>query len=34
MLVPISGNPYAADLVTDYWTSVRVLIASTLTQTR
>lgn len=32
MLVPISGNPYAADLVTDYWTSVRALVASTLTQ--
>jgi anionic cell wall polymer biosynthesis LytR-Cps2A-Psr (LCP) family protein len=34
MLVPISGNPYAADVVTDYWQSVRALIASTLTQTR
>ena len=34
MLVPIGGNPYAADVVNDYWGSVRALIASTLTQAR
>jgi hypothetical protein len=34
MLVPISGNPYATDVVNDYWRSVRALVASTLTQTR
>jgi hypothetical protein len=30
MLIPIGGNPYAADLVDDYWTSVRTLIKSSL----
>jgi hypothetical protein len=31
MLLPLGGNPYADDLVTDYWTSVRGLIRSRLT---
>ena len=30
MLIPIGGNPYAADLVSDYWTSVRQLVSVTL----
>jgi hypothetical protein len=30
MLIPIGGNPYAADLVTDYWAAVRSLVKSTL----
>jgi anionic cell wall polymer biosynthesis LytR-Cps2A-Psr (LCP) family protein len=34
MLVPISGNPYAADVVNDYWRSVRALISTTLMQSR
>lgn len=31
MLIPIGGNPYAADLVNDYWESVRALVRTTLT---
>ena len=31
MLIPIGGNPYAADLVTDYWAPVRALIRAALT---
>lgn len=30
MLIPLGGNPYATDLVTDYWTSVRGLIRARL----
>jgi hypothetical protein len=30
MLVPIGGNPYATDLVGDYWSSVRELVKTTL----
>ncbi len=30
MLIPIGGNPYAADLIDDYWTSVRQLVKTTL----
>jgi hypothetical protein len=30
MLIPTGGNPYAADLVGDYWTSVRDLVKVTL----
>jgi hypothetical protein len=30
MLIPIGGNPYATDLVGDYWTSVRDLVKVTL----
>jgi hypothetical protein len=30
MLIPVGGNPYATDLVTDYWTSVRSLVKSRL----
>jgi hypothetical protein len=30
MLIPPSGNPYATDLVTDYWASVRDLIRAQL----
>jgi hypothetical protein len=30
MLIPIGGNPYAADLVDEYWTSVRQLVRATL----
>jgi hypothetical protein len=30
MLIPMGGNPYAADLVHDYWFSVRSLVATTL----
>jgi hypothetical protein len=30
MLIPLGGNPYASDLVTDYWTSVRSLIRTRL----
>jgi hypothetical protein len=30
MLIPIGGNPYAADLVSDYWASVRQLVKATL----
>jgi len=30
MLIPIGGNPYAADLVSDYWGSVRQLVRATL----
>lgn len=30
MLIPIGGNPYAEDLVSDYWFSVRELIKTTL----
>jgi hypothetical protein len=26
MLIPIGGNPYADDLVSDYWQSVRQLV--------
>jgi hypothetical protein len=32
MLIPTGGNPYAADLVVDYWGSVRSLIRSRLVQ--
>jgi hypothetical protein len=31
LLIPLGGNPYADDLVTDYWGSVRDLIRSRLT---
>jgi hypothetical protein len=31
MLIPVGGNPYASDLVTGYWTSVRQLVRDTLT---
>ena len=30
MLIPIGGNPYASDLVTDYWSAVRSLVKSTV----
>jgi anionic cell wall polymer biosynthesis LytR-Cps2A-Psr (LCP) family protein len=30
MLIPIGGNPYATDLVDDYWASVRSLVKSSL----
>ena len=30
MLIPLGGNPYATDLVADYWGSVRALIQATL----
>jgi hypothetical protein len=30
MLIPIGGNPYATDLVADYWASVRQLVRATL----
>jgi hypothetical protein len=30
MLIPLGGNPYAADLVDDYWASVRQLVRVTL----
>jgi hypothetical protein len=26
MLIPIGGNPYASDLVNDYWSAVRRLV--------
>jgi hypothetical protein len=31
MLIPVGGNPYATDLVADYWTSVRTLVKASLT---
>ncbi len=30
MLIPVGGNPYASDLVADYWTSVRTIVKSTI----
>jgi len=30
MLIPLGGNPYAADLVSDYWGSVRTLVRTRL----
>lgn len=30
MLIPVGGNPYAQDLVTGYWASVRALVRSRL----
>jgi hypothetical protein len=30
MLIPIGGNPYASDLVTDYWAPVRALVRTIL----
>ena len=32
MLVPVGGNPYADDLVGDYWFAVRSLVATALTR--
>jgi len=32
MLIPVGGNPYAEDLVGDYWFAVRSLVATALTR--
>ena len=32
MLIPVGGNPYAADLIAGYWPSVRQLVRGVLTQ--
>ena len=28
MLIPVGGNPYASDLVKDYWGAVRQLVSA------